>query len=93
MLERSRVGYQGDTLLTKIVALTLVICTLLDTVVIDALVVAKNFVRIFAPRSRKRHSATASARAVDAQIDSRSITPSKRRSGWAKPQRVVPERS
>jgi hypothetical protein len=53
----------------------------------------KNFVAVFTPRSRKRHATAASDRAVDAQIDSRPTAPSRRRSGWAKPRRVAPERS
>lgn len=80
-------------MLTKIVALALMICALLDTVAIDTLVVVKNFVTIFTPRSRKRRSTVASDRVVDAEIDSRPTAPSRRRSGWAKPRRVAPERS
>jgi hypothetical protein len=80
-------------LLTKIVALALMICALLDSVATDALIVVKNFVTVFTPRARKRHATAASDRAVDAQIDSRPTAPSRRRSGWAKPRRVAPERS
>jgi hypothetical protein len=80
-------------LLTKIVAMALVICALLDTIATDALVVVKNFVTIFAPRSRRRHSPTTSAGAADARIDRRPTASSQRKAGWAKPRRVVPERS
>jgi hypothetical protein len=93
ILEHTGVGQQGDALLTKIVASALLICALLDTVATDALIVMKNFVTIFTPRSRKRHSTATSARAVDVEIESRPTARSRRRSGWAKPRRVAPERS
>ena len=85
-------SYRGDTLPTKIVALGLMIFALLDTVAIDALVVARRFVTIFTPRSRKRHSTAASARAVDVEIASRPTSPSRSKSGWAKPRRIAQER-
>jgi hypothetical protein len=84
---------QGDTLITKTVALVLVIGALFDTVAADALFVVNNFVMILAPRSRKRQSTVASAPATDIQIDSRPTTPSRRRSGWARPRHGVPEGS